>query len=161
MATLFDIAPASESVTVSGHVIPVYGVSASSILMILGRFPELVDAYREGETDILKMLLRHGGQALSALIAAALGYPGDAKAEHAAAMLPAHAQIEIAASAIRLTMPEGATPFLARIGDLFATFGLEAASAAPPSETSSSVSVPVRPPLSNGHDQHHNGGAVQ
>jgi hypothetical protein len=160
LATLFDIAPATESVTVSGHAIPVYGVSASSILMILGRFPELVDAYREGETDILKMLLRHGGSALSALIAAACGYPGDAKAEQHAAMLPADAQIEIAASAVRLTMPEGASPFLARVGDLLATFGLTASDPTP-SEISSPASEPARV-YSNGHAaNHHNGAAVQ
>jgi hypothetical protein len=160
MATLFDIAPATESVTISGHAIPVYGVSASTILMILGRFPEIVDAYRDGETDILKMLLRHGGNALAALIAAACGYPGEAKAEHQAAMLPADAQLEIAAAAIRLTMPEGATPFLRRLEGIFATFGLTA-SAVTPSETSLPASEPGRV-YSNGHaPHHHNGAAVQ
>jgi hypothetical protein len=162
LASLFDIAPASESVTISGHAIPVYGVSASSILMILGRFPELVDAYREGETDILKMLLRHGGSALAALIAAACGYPGDAKAEQHAAMLPADAQLEIAASAVRLTMPEGATPFLQRVGDLLSTFGLSA-SEPQPNSISSPAPAPI-PAYSNGHAANHhgsNGAAVQ
>jgi hypothetical protein len=159
LATLFDISPASESVTISGHAIPVYGLSASNILMILGRFPD-VDAYRDGETDVMKIFLKLGGAALEALIATALGYPNNQEAEQAASRLPAHSQIEIAAATVRLTMPEGATPFLARIGDLFATFGLEA-STAPPSETSLPASELGRV-YSNGHAPHNsNGAAVQ
>jgi hypothetical protein len=162
LASLFDIAPATESVTISGHAIPVYGISASSILQILGRFPELVDAYREGETDILKMLLRHGGSALAALIAAACGEPGNPQAEKHAAMLPADAQLQIAASAVRLTMPEGATPFLQRVGDLLSTFGLSASE--PQSNSISSPAPAPIPAYSNGHAANHhgsNGAAVQ
>jgi hypothetical protein len=75
-------------------------------------------------------------------------------------MLPADAQLEIAASAVRLTMPEGATPFLQRVGDLLSTFGLTASD-----PTQSATSLPASEPgrvYSNGHAPHHsNGAAVQ
>jgi hypothetical protein len=157
MATLFDIAIAKREVRVGVINVEVYGVSASTIIMILGRFPGIVDAYQRGGSDLIEILLENGGDAVSAAVAAVCGFPGDKAAEKQAALIPADAQIEIIMEGISLTMPEGVDPFVKKVVAVFEAFGGKL-SVAQQSETSLPASEPARV-YSNGHAPHHHSGA--
>lgn len=151
MATLFDIAIATRKVAVGPVEIDVYGVSASTIVSILGRFPGIVDAYQKGSTDLIEILLQHGGEAMTAAVAAACGYPGDARAEKQAALLPADTQMTIVMEAIKITMPDGLDPFVNKLTALLGAFGLEAKSTSAADDFSNASALPSTV-LSNGHD---------
>jgi hypothetical protein len=60
-------------------------------------------------------LMAMGGDAVSAVIAAGCGYPGDEKAEAVAGKLSLDAQADLLASILRLTLPKGIGPFVEKL----------------------------------------------
>lgn len=114
MVGLIDIAPLTEKVDVRGAKIEVYGVSAKGVAMLLGRFPEL-RMMMSGKEVKADRLMEMGGDAVSAIIAAGIGFPGDEEQENAAARLPITAQADLLEAILRLTLPNGLGPFVEKL----------------------------------------------
>lgn len=124
MAGLLDIAPLTESVSVRGAKIEVCGVSAKGIALLLGRFPELRMLMTGKEVGIDR-LMEMGGDAVSAIIAAGIGFPGDLDQEQAAGRLGVDAQADLLAAILRLTLPNGIGPFVEKLTTLGAVLGAD------------------------------------
>lgn len=117
MAGLLDIAPATEQV--AG--VAVYGVSARGLAHLLGKFPELRKAM-SGVGVSMEDVAKAAPDAISAIIAAGVGKPGDEETEELADRLPLEVQAEFLEAIIRLTMPKGVNPFLQRLATLGIAF---------------------------------------
>lgn len=117
MTSLLDIAPLSESVPVGGgQSVEVFGVTAEGFASLWARFPEVqkIFARKVGEINP-ENLVSFVPACLAAVIAAGSGFPGNPKAERKAATLNIDAQVALIAAILRLTMPEGAGPFVERL----------------------------------------------
>jgi hypothetical protein len=114
MTSLIDIAAISEKVAVAGHKLEVFGISARGIAALLQRFPELQDLIR-GKTPDAKTVIEVAPNAIEAIIASGTGNAGDEASEAAAGRLGVEAQFDVLAAIIRLTMPSGFGPFVARL----------------------------------------------
>ncbi|RUW73686.1 hypothetical protein, partial [Mesorhizobium sp. M2A.F.Ca.ET.067.02.1.1] len=101
MVGLLDIAPLTEKVSVGGKSLVVYGVSASGLVSLIARFPEIRMLMNGKEVDV-GSLMTIGGDAIAAIIAAGIGLPGDEKQEAAAARLPLEIQADILAAIIKV-----------------------------------------------------------
>ena len=114
MVGLIDIAPAVETLDMQGMPVTVHGVSAKGVAHLLGRFPELRKLMTGHEVEA-EQLMAIGGDAVAAIIAAGCGYPGDEAAEAVAGNLSLHAQADLLASILRLTLPKGIGPFVEKL----------------------------------------------
>ena len=110
---LLDIAPATE--TVAG--LTVTGVSLRSVAGLMVRFSVLADLFGGGTVEVSKMLAV-APDAVSAVIAAAIGRPGDQAAEKKIDDMPLGTQADLLDAAIRLTFPRGIGPFRDRLVQL-------------------------------------------
>ena len=110
---LLDIAPATE--TVAG--LTVTGVSLRSVAGLMVRFSVLADLFGGGTVEANKMLAA-APDAVSAVIAAAIGRAGDQAAEKKIDDLPLGTQADLLDAAIRLTFPRGIGPFRDRLVQL-------------------------------------------
>jgi hypothetical protein len=72
-------------------------------------------------------LIALGGEAVAAIIAAGCGYPGDEKAEAIAGSLSLDAQADLLAAVLRLTLPRGIGPFVAKLTGLAGILDVDAA----------------------------------
>lgn len=122
MVGLIDIAPRTEKVEVDGFTLDVRGISAAGVAHILARFPDIRKMMTGYEIEADR-LFEMGGEAVAAIIAAGCGYPGNADAEAKAAELSVDAQAEILEAVLRLTLPKGIGPFVARLNALGAGLG--------------------------------------
>ncbi|RWC29846.1 MAG: hypothetical protein EOS70_23445 [Mesorhizobium sp.] len=122
MAGLLDIAPLTEKVRVGGATVEVSGVSAGGIVAMIARFPEFRMLMTGKDVDVAS-LVSMGGDAVAAIIAAGVGFPGDEAQEAAAARLPLEAQADILAAIIKVTLPNGIGPFLEKLTALLAVKG--------------------------------------
>jgi hypothetical protein len=136
MVGLVDIAPAVEKVDCGGaRPIECYGVSARGVASLLGRFPELRKMMSGGEVgadDLMKM----APDAISAIIAAGVGKPGDPETEESADRLPIDTQIDLIAAILRLTMPKGVGPFVEKLASAMGSLNVDGQSASAPATTS-------------------------
>jgi hypothetical protein len=117
MAGLVDIAPATETVTIRGTAIEVYGVSAAGVAHLLARFPalrQLMSGVEASADDLMAL----AGEAVAPVIAAGTGAPGDADAEAAAGRLSIDEQADLLSAIFRLTFPQGVGPFVEKLGAL-------------------------------------------
>ncbi len=114
MIGLIDIAPAIETVDVQGASVTVHGVSAKGLALLLGRFPEL-RKLMTGQEVQAEQLMAMGGDAVSAIIAAGCGYPGDEAAESIAGKLSLDSQADLLGAILRLTLPRGVGPFVEKL----------------------------------------------
>jgi hypothetical protein len=128
MASLLDIAPLTETVSVGGVEVEVYGVSAAGVASLLARFPELRKMMSGMEVSP-ERLMEMGGEAVSAIIAAGCGSPSDRAAEEIAAKLSVDVQADFIAKILKLTLPNGLGPFVEKLTALGATLGADAAAA--------------------------------
>ena len=110
---LLDIAPATE--TVAG--LTVTGVSLRSVAGLMVRFSVLADLFGGGTVEANKMLAA-APDAVSAVIAAAIGRAGDQAVEKKIDGLPLGTQADLLDAAIRLTFPRGIGPFRDRLVQL-------------------------------------------
>lgn len=110
MTSLLDIAVAKETV----HGVEFRGITASDIIMLFERFPEIRKIFA-GRTVDEKAMLTLAADAIGAIIAASAGKPRDAEYEAHAAALPLEIQADILTAAWRLTLPGGAGPFMAKL----------------------------------------------
>lgn len=114
MVGLIDIAPSVETVEIEGAFVAVHGVSASGLASLLGRFPDLRKLMTGLEVETAQLMVI-GGEAVAAIIAAGCGYPGDEKAEAVAGTLSLDAQADFLSAILRLTLPKGIGPFVAKL----------------------------------------------
>lgn len=117
MPSLLDIAPVGETVRVGDQEIPVYGISVAGVAVLLGRFPDLgrLMTGRVEDLDAGALLRDFGPAIVAAVIAAGTGDPGNEKAEAVASRLGIETQLDFLDKILRLTMPNGVDPFVARL----------------------------------------------
>lgn len=130
MPGLLDIAVARKTVPAGGTDIPVYGVSAAGIAVILDRFPVVRELFAGVERTPITadLLFKMVPDAIATIIAAGCGEPGNEAAELAASRLPAHEQADLLEEILRLTMPKGVGPFVDRLMGLAGLFDAESMS---------------------------------
>lgn len=142
MTGLLDIALATEQV--AG--VTITGVSAHGVSYLLARFPEIRSLMTGREmTFTVDRIMLLAPEAIAAIIAVGCGNVPDGpegsadkqtKVEAKAATLPVGMQVEFLEAVLRLTMPGGVGPFVARLNKLadFAAegFGKEAGTKSPP-----------------------------
>lgn len=116
MGSLLDIAASFETVTVKGVPIKVGGVSASGLVMLMRRFPQIADVMSGNSIDP-KAFLDMGGDIVAAIICAGTNSLSQAE-EDIARGLPIGAQIDLLESIIRQTLPEGEDPLGVRLDRL-------------------------------------------
>lgn len=129
---LLDIVEKTESVKIGKDHVAVYGVSAKGIAYLLGRFPEL-RALMSGREVATEQLMAVGGDAVAAIIAAGLGFPGDPEQEAAAGSLSVDTQADLLGPILKLTMPKGVGPFAEKLASLGSVLGAAPSSTAPAS----------------------------
>lgn len=116
--SLLDIGPLSEAVPIGGErYLNVYGVSVHGVFSIFQRFPEVRSWFTEktGRVIDFKKLIAEVPDAVSAVIAAGCGNPGNEAAEEMAALFPVETQLDILEAIGRLTFKNGFGPFAQRI----------------------------------------------
>lgn len=127
--SLFDIAPARETVTVGGVELPVPGISIADLVALLSRFPAL-QALLGGGTDGKPLaatdLLTAIPEAASAIMAAGLGYYGNKEAEERVGKLPFGDQLRIMEKVVEASLPDGVDPTAARLNKMAALLSGEA-----------------------------------
>jgi hypothetical protein len=126
MVGLIDLAPLTENVTVDENSVPVHGVSAKGLAVLLGRFPDL-RRLMTGHDIEAEQLLTMGGDAVAAIIAAGCGQPGNERAEAVAGNLPLDSQADFLAAILRLTLPQGIGPFVVKLTALGSILDVDAA----------------------------------
>jgi hypothetical protein len=142
MVGLIDMAPGTDTVEVRGTSVAVHGVSASGLALLLSRFPDLRKLMTGLEVETAQ-LMAIGGEAVAAIIAAGCGYAGDEKAEVVASKLSLDAQADFLGAILRLTLPKGLGPFVAKLTALGGILNLDAGqSATAPDSTSPRQSTP-------------------
>jgi hypothetical protein len=114
MVGLVDLAPRIEIVPVEGAEVAVHGISAKGLAYLLGRFPDL-RRLMTGQDVGVDQLLVSGGEAVAAIIAAGCGSPGEEYAEAVAGNLSIDVQADLLAAILRLTLPRGIGPFVAKL----------------------------------------------
>lgn len=117
MPGLLDLNPIAETVTVRGGDVAVSGVSAHGLALLLKRFPQAGGLVSEGAVSV-DALLGLGGEVVGAIIAAGCGDPGNGEAEQVAAALPIADQVALLDPILRLTLPDGLGPFVAKLVSL-------------------------------------------
>ena len=117
MATLLDIAPSLETVSIRGTEVAVTGVSAAGFAYLLGRFPDLRKMMTGMEVEI-DDLFGLAGDAIAPIIAAGTGMPANEEAEAMANSLSADEQSALIAAIFRQTFPQGVGPFVERLSQL-------------------------------------------
>lgn len=119
MPGLLDIAPLTETVTVSGVAVEVYGISATGVALLMQRFPEIRALVSGREIDASpERLFELVPHAIASIIAAGCGLPGDQAAERIAGRLPVAEQLELMRAILRLTLPAGIAPFVEGLQEL-------------------------------------------
>ncbi|RUV75927.1 MAG: hypothetical protein EOR30_17040 [Mesorhizobium sp.] len=126
MVGLLDIAPLTERVPVGNATVEVFGVSAKGVVSLLARFPE-VRMLMVGKDVGIDKLMEMGGDAIAAIIAAGIGFPGDEEQEKAAGRLSVEAQADLLTAILKVTLPNGIGPFVEKLTALGATVGVAAA----------------------------------
>lgn len=125
MASLLDIAPLTETVSVRGTDIPVTGVSAKGIAQIMARFPEVREMMVGREVSVDR-LVELAVDAVGAIIAAGTGHPGDPDHERMAASLLLEEQADLLAAILRVTLPRGVGPLVEKLKAMGGALGVEA-----------------------------------
>ena len=126
MPGLLDIAQSTKKVAIAGGEVPVYGVSAKGIAYLFERFPVIRELLTGKSADLSPATLtKLVPDAIAAIIAAGTGSPGDAATEEVAERLPAADQVALLEEILKLTMPQGAGPFVEKLMGLAGLMGVE------------------------------------
>ena len=126
MVGLIDISPQVECVQVCATSVEVQGISAKGLAHLLGRYPDL-RRLMTGQEVAADQLLAMGGDAVGAIIAAGCGQAGEEQAEAIAGNLPIDAQADFLVAILRLTLPKGIGPFVAKLTSLGGILDADAA----------------------------------
>lgn len=130
MPSLLDVATIPSTVPVQGTDLPVFGVSAKGIAILMERFPEVQKMLAGDSAGITpSAILAKAPEAVAFLIAAGCGHPGEADHEAAAAKLAAGDQMAILEKVFALTMPQGVGPFFEKLMALGNVVGVDSSKA--------------------------------
>lgn len=143
MATLLDIAPATEIVEVRGAAIEVHGVSLTGLASLIYRYPQLSEMLSGQSVDV-PALLQLSGDVVASIIAAGIGAPGDAASEAVAGKLPLEAQADLLSAILRVTMPGGVGPFVEKLTALASSLGMQ--------KLAQQETLQAGAPIANGRD---------
>lgn len=125
MVGLLDLAPSTRTVRAGGSDVAVYGVSALGIAALLSQFPALLKMFAGGTLEANpKAIFENAPDAVSALIAAGCGYPGNKDAIKKAESLPVGEQVALVNAILDLTMPQGIGPFVEEVTKLMGRLSL-------------------------------------
>lgn len=119
MVGLLDIGSATKKVQVRGVDVEVFGVSAKGVLYLINKFPEIKSIFagkgiKMSADDFFEM----APGAISSIIAAGCGLPGNEEAESMAASLGLGEQSDLLFTIFDLTFPSGVGPFVERLNSL-------------------------------------------
>jgi len=153
MASLLDIAPLIETVSVGGHDIEVFGLPDAGLSDLFARFPELRKVAVGGRIEI-EQIIAMGGEVPCAIIGWGCVAPdaGETRsqmrelahrAEKVANRLPLESRAELLAAVYRLTFPNGFAACAEKLMALVAMFsdGDAALPTAPDSKSRKSSST--------------------
>lgn len=115
MKSFLELLPNSENVVIRGQTFPVTAITIEMLGHLFMRFPEIKDALDQKKVKGSKTpteIISLGVDAIAAIIAAGLGSLGDEKVEKIAKSLSIGEQTLFIQSIIRLTLPQGAGPFM-------------------------------------------------
>lgn len=113
--SLLDIGPIYEDVPLSTEKsLRVYGISAKGMFTIFQRFPEVAAWFKGGKFDV-ESLVKQVPAALSGIIAAGCGSPGNPIAEERADAIAVDSQLDVLEAIFRLSFKSGFGPFVLRI----------------------------------------------
>lgn len=117
MVGLLDIAAAVKEVELRGHKVKVTGISARGFVVLLSRFPEIkkVMANRSIADVSPERLMELVPEAIEAIIAAGMGYPGNDDAEKFAGEMGIGEQVTVLTAIIDVTFPDGIGPFVEQL----------------------------------------------
>lgn len=112
MTDIFDLAELTEVVAIRDASATVKGLPLDEFVRALTRFPDDLKRLFSGDAQSVDWAALSSG-AVSALIAASVGKPGDADAEtFFRSRLVAGEQAKLLSAIVRLSFPEGAAPLL-------------------------------------------------
>ena len=116
---LFDISDFGEDVEVGeGKKLRIKGISASGVLTLLMRYPDM-QKWLAGQSLAISDVMLEGPDVIAAIIAAGTGAPGDVDAEDIAASLPVEVQTDAVEAIYRQTFRSGFGPFVLRVLKLY------------------------------------------
>jgi len=128
MTSLLDIAPLTETVSVGGKDVDVYGLSAEGLVNLIARFPEvrqLLGGGKRGAGLGVEEVLDLGGKVVASIIAAGCGLPGNKEAEVIASRMGLDAQADFIGKIMKLTLPNGLAPLVAKLTAIGAIVEIE------------------------------------
>lgn len=114
MVSLLDIAPATGKVSVAGGDVDVIALSAKQLAAILGRFPTLYNLFA-GRQPGIEEVIEFAPDAVAVFIAAGTGHLGESNHEEAASRLGIDDQSKLLEAILKITLPGGSGPFVARL----------------------------------------------
>jgi len=122
MVSFTDVAGvAQKHVTVRGVLIPIFGISIRGVVMLFNRFPEIREKWANRDEDEEANLFTGedlqdlAPRAVSAILAAGIGHPGDPEQEEIADGLGAGEQAELLMEILEATFPRGLAPFVDKL----------------------------------------------
>lgn len=123
MPTLLDIAPSGETVEVWGTSLDITGLSSKGLVYLWQRFPQLQGLFDASKEVDAGALIEIAPDAISAIIAAGTGAPGCVATEALADKMPLDAQLDVLTAVMKVSMPQGAGPFVAKLMGLVGNLG--------------------------------------
>lgn len=115
MTSVLDIVRIHEEVEVGGQTVKVYGLSTRAIADLLQKFPDL-QLLVAGRSELdAKGLMAIAPDAVSSILAAALGEGDNPETIALCDQLPMYSQMSIMEAVIKLTMPGGINPFVQKL----------------------------------------------
>jgi hypothetical protein len=117
MASLLDIGPLTEIVTVCGVNLIVKALTAADIFKLFAELPDMKGELEKHKTTNA-VFLNVMPSLAPKIIAICTGSPGDVEAERKAAELGAEDQMKILLAVQRLSFPQGIGPFVENLGNL-------------------------------------------
>lgn len=113
MVSLTDIGTLERHVIVQGESVPVFPISARSLVVLLDRFPILRGILAERKVSItIEDFLKLAPEVVGSIIACGIGKPGDKDEEQAAANLGIGDQGDLLIGIFDATFPRGFGPFV-------------------------------------------------
>lgn len=129
MVGLLDMAPSQKTETIRGKALPVTGITLAGIARIMGQFKEverLFTGKSKPEDWTAASLMKLVPDAVSEIIAAGLGFPGNAAQIKAAETLTLGEQLSLVTAILEVTMPQGIGPFVEKLSGLLSASGMKA-----------------------------------
>lgn len=123
-SSIFDIAPASETVSINGNDVKVVGVPLRIVVQIAKDAPELLALLMGGGLDAAAFISK-APEMVELVIAAGFGEPDNAEVRKHAGALPLDTQVDLLTAILKATMGGGAGPFIVKLAKARAMLTVE------------------------------------